>query len=134
MVHELIEPYKNSQNLARQNLGIKCFVNDLTSFYSISAWVGSITFALTYGLTPVGHLVSQKLSVRQSVILGTALTGSSLLATSFVRELNVVFVTFSLIYGVGSSVLFMTAMRAASLYFDRRYSTAIGKLHINCIR
>eukprot|EP00794_Sanderia_malayensis_P006309 gene6309-7031_t len=93
-----------------------------------TAWIGSIPIALAYILSPVCLLAARKVSVRLGIIIGTTFTGTSFIATSFATNINVVFFTFSLLYGVGFSFLIMNTNKSIALYFDKRYAIADGLL------
>eukprot|EP00794_Sanderia_malayensis_P006306 gene6306-7027_t len=90
------------------------------------AWVGSIPFAMTFFLAPITQFASRNASIRLSIIIGTAFAGTSLLTTSFATNINIMFLSFSLLYSIGSSLIFMTTYRAIDLYFDKRFATALG--------
>ena len=54
---------------------------------------------------------------------------ASLVLTSYARNLDEVFGTFSLLYGLTCCILLICANKAIYTYFDRRIPTAVGKCY-----
>lgn len=79
-----------------------------------------------YILGPVSSWIVNKPGLRLSTVLAAVPISVSLLVTSFMRDLDLIFVTFSIPFGLGASVLLITAVKVICVYFDKWLSFAYG--------
>jgi len=76
-----------------------------------TAWIGSIPWSLMFLLGPVASWVVNKLGLRLSTMLASIPLSASLLLTSFMSDLDYMFITFSIPFGLGASVLLVTSVK-----------------------
>jgi MFS family permease len=67
-----------------------------------------------------------RINFRNSAILGTLMCISSLVLTSFTKNILQLFFSYSILYGLGLSLLFTSCLFATTNYFDKRQAIAIG--------
>ena len=78
-------------------------------------------------LGPVSSWIVNKLGLRLSTMLASIPVSASLLITSFMNDLDYMFITFSIPFGLGASILLVTSVKVTCIYFDRWLSLAYGK-------
>ena len=95
----------------------------------ILAWIGSIPMCLMHLLAIIGSVIVTKYGLRFCTMVSAIPLAASLVLTSYARNLDEVFGTFSLLYGLTCCILLICANKAIYTYFDRRIPTAVGKCH-----
>ena len=90
-------------------------------------WIGTLSFCVSLTCAPlsVGFIRSlgSNHGYRVAGLLGTAMLGVSCLGSSFVQQPEWLFLTHSLLYGVGSSLVYMTSSLVIGDHFrkDHKY-------------
>lgn len=90
------------------------------------AWVASISFGLTFMFSPLSSLLCKKYGCRVVTILGGTLVGIGLLLSSFVDSILRMYVTYSLLFGLGSSLCYVSSILVISGYFNKNLVLANG--------
>eukprot|EP00794_Sanderia_malayensis_P016678 gene16678-18370_t len=93
---------------------------------ALTAWVGSISFALTYMLTPLTFKICNRYGFRIPMFIGGLLYGLGLFTSSFVPNIPTLYVTLGLIFAVGESLCFSASLLILPLYFKKNWSLAHG--------
>ena len=93
-----------------------------------SAWIGSFALSLTLFAAPLVGRLSQKFSCRLGVFIGGLLYITGLAATSFVNDIAVMFFTFSVLTGLGSSFCRTSCFLIVAKYFNKKRSFATGSV------
>lgn len=91
-----------------------------------TAWLASISFGLTFMLSPLSSLLCKKYGCRVVTILGGTLVGIGLLLSSFVDSILRMYVTYSLLFGLGSSLCYVSSILVISGYFNKNLVLANG--------
>ncbi|XP_055695069.1 monocarboxylate transporter 10 isoform X1 [Lutzomyia longipalpis] len=87
---------------------------------SKSALVGSLTIGATFLLSPVAGILTDKIGLRQTAILGGVLTSCGLLASSFVtHNINALYLTYGIMYGFGAALTYTPCLSILGYYFKR---------------
>ena len=94
----------------------------------IAAWVGSVAIALTFFTGHISTALVTRFGCRITTLIGGAFCVVSLIASSFVENMLVLFFTYSLLFGVGSSCTFSAGLVVISQFFKKRQSLATGVL------
>jgi len=79
---------------------------------------------MTFG--PVTSLLIERLGYSRVMISGGVICSVSLLASSFVTSLPPIFLTFSLLYGIGTCMATAPTMTITPEYFDKHLPIATG--------
>ena len=91
-----------------------------------TAWVASISFGFTFMFSPLSSSLCKKFGCRVVTILGGTLVGIGLLLSSFVDSILRMYVTYSLLFGLGSSLCYMSSILVISGYFNKNLVLANG--------
>lgn len=94
----------------------------------ISAWVGSVAIALTFFTGHLSTALITQFGCRITALIGGAFCVVSLIASSFVENMLVLFFTYSLLFGLGSSCTFSAGLVVIGQFFKQRQSIATGVL------
>ena len=102
------------------------FNNEITFFLCFTAWVSSIVLGVLCFVSPVTGAFLNRFGIRISTILGCLLCSAGLTMGSFVHNIVILYITFSIPFAMGVSVIYVTATVIATHYFDKRRSIALG--------
>ncbi|XP_031551469.1 monocarboxylate transporter 9-like [Actinia tenebrosa] len=91
-----------------------------------TGWAGSIALGIIFFCLPLSTMVMTRLNIRYSAVLGILMCITSLVATSFTTNIIQVFFSYSILYGLGLSLLFNSCIFATTKYFHKRQAIAIG--------
>ncbi|XP_033119923.1 monocarboxylate transporter 13-like [Anneissia japonica] len=89
-------------------------------------WVGSISQGLGGLLSPFAGLMFEFIGFRFTTFIGISLCAGSLVLSSFVTSIPYMFVTFGLLFGTGTALVFNTSVNAVAAYFQGRSAAASG--------
>jgi len=93
-----------------------------------TAWVGSVAIALTFFTGHLSTALITRFGCRITTLIGGAFCVVSLIASSFAENMLVLFFTYSLLFGLGSSCTFSAGLVVISQYFKKRQPLATGVL------
>lgn len=79
---------------------------------------------MTFG--PFASMLVNRFGNRIIMVLGGLICSSSILAASFVHSIEMMFLTFSLFYGIGACMCITPIMTIATQYFDKYLTIAVG--------
>ena len=107
-----------------------CRPNYITGFFFfvVSAWTTSIIISVMCFTSPTSGGLLNRFGIRTSTILGCLLCSSALAMGSFVPTIVTLFVAFSLPFGLGLGLIYITFPVVATHYFIKRRSIALGFL------
>ena len=95
-------------------------------FYVHIAWIGSIGIAISFFLSPLTGRLYDRFGSRPLSIAGGLFCSLSLILTSFVRKLDLFFLTYSILFGFGISCCRTSNFLIVTKYFWKRRSLATG--------
>ena len=95
-------------------------------FFFLSVWVGSLTIALLYFLSPLGSVLCQTIGCRFTAIIGGLTCAVSLLVSSFSRSLELMFFIFSFLYALGGTLIYMASILITAKNFLKWRTLAVG--------
>ena len=88
--------------------------------------MGSVSVGIMYLFGPITSGLSERLGCRVVALLGGLLCFLGLLLTSFVSDLKKLYVTYGVLWGIGSSFCYFPTLTAPGEYFCRRLSLVNG--------
>lgn len=97
-----------------------------STFYSISAWIGSLAYGLSMTFGPVTSMLVGRFGNNRVMATGGIICATSLIVSSFASSTTMMFVTFSIFYGVGTCMCTSPTMTITPEYFDKYLSIATG--------
>lgn len=96
------------------------------NFTSVSAWIGSVAGSLNFLGGPAASFLCNRYGCRPVAFIGGLLAILGLFLTSFVQETAKMYVTYGLLWGIGSSFSFIPSVVVLGQYFHRRFPLANG--------
>ena len=90
-----------------KNTPIQLLLCQHSTFY-VSAWIGSIAFGVNFLFGPVASSLCQRFSCRLVAAAGGLIAVLGFLMTSFSNSVYVMYFTYSVVWGFGSSLIFAT--------------------------
>lgn len=102
----------------------------LHNYYSLflTAWVGSLCLSLALFAAPFVGRLSDKFSCRCLIMTGALLFVTGLIATSFVNNIAIMFITYSILTGLGACFCRTSCFLIVAKYFNKKRSFATGIL------
>ena len=95
-------------------------------FLSVAAWVGSVGLAMLWFASLLAGYLCDRFGCRITCFVGGVVCMTGLMSTSFVNSLTLMYVTYSLVYGLGASFSFNSLYLIVGKYFNQKLSLAIG--------
>ena len=94
--------------------------------FVISAWVASIGMAMSKLLGPFAGAVVNRFGCRVVAVGGAVICTVSLLVTSFAEQMEFMYFSYGVIYGIGLSDISLVGFIVITKYFTKWRSFAIG--------
>lgn len=91
-----------------------------------TAWIGSIFMASPLLSGPIASYLTDRYGCRKVTIVGSITAAIGFLLSSVSTSMEMLFVTFGVIAGVGLSLCYVAAVVIVAYYFDKRRSFATG--------
>lgn len=91
-----------------------------------TSWVASLSICTSYLSTPISFEVIRRIKFRSSMLLGACLSGIGLLISAYADSVYVLYVTFGLLFGIGSSLCYSASLLILPQYFSKNWSLAHG--------
>lgn len=76
----------------------------VSEFILVPAWVGSVAYGLSMTCGPITSFLISRFGNRVVMMTGSVICSVAVLSTSFVTDLNVMFGSFSVLYGLGKMI------------------------------
>ena len=92
----------------------------------IVAWVGAMAGSLNFLCGPLTSILCDRFGCRRVAFAGALLSMIGLFLTSLVTQLHFMYLTYGLLWGIGSSFSFVPSIVILGDYFDKRLSLANG--------
>lgn len=91
-----------------------------------TAWIGSIFMASPLLSGPIASYLTDRYGCRKVTIVGSITAAIGFLLSAMSDSMEMLFVTFGVIAGVGLSLCYVAAVVIVAYYFDKRRSFATG--------
>ena len=103
-----------------------CIVH-LTCYVCFSAaWIGAMAMGLNFFFGPISSALCDRFGCQLVSLAGALLSVMGLFLTSFIQEVYKMYVTYGLVWGVGSSFSFVSSIVVLGQYFNSRLALANG--------
>ena len=90
------------------------------------AWVGSVCTGLTFLMCMVASILSDRVGIRKVAFVGGALAFAGMVASSFVEQLMLYYLTYGVLMGVGFAFAYAPSLVILGHYFKRRIGLVNG--------
>lgn len=94
--------------------------------FLLTAWIGAMAMGLNFFFGPITSALCDRFGCRIVSFAGALLSVLGLFLTSFIQEVNKMYVTYGLVWGIGSSFAFVSSIVILGQYFDRKLALANG--------
>ncbi|XP_078379334.1 monocarboxylate transporter 10-like [Oculina patagonica] len=91
-----------------------------------TAWVSSLAVSTYYLFSPLGAVLSERYGCWVVALLGTLACSIGLLSSSFATSLPMLYLTYSLVWGMGASLVYFADLLILTKYFKARLAFANG--------
>ena len=91
-----------------------------------TGYIGSMGFGMNFFFGPFTSALCDRYGCRVVAMIGGIISVSAMCATSFVSSLVPIYLTYSVLWGLGSSMSFVPTFIMIDRYFERRRSLANG--------
>lgn len=91
-----------------------------------TAFVGSTCTGVTFLMCTVSSILSDRLGIRPTAVVGAVLATIGLIATAFIQQLELLYLTYGLILGIGSSMVYSPSLVILGHYFKKHMGLVNG--------
>ena len=97
-----------------------CFV------YFLTAWVQSISQFMIFFFCSFASILTERYNARTVIMVGGFLMSLGLFASSFAHRLDVLYVTYGVIFGFGTALAYLPTLVMVGEYFEKHRALATG--------
>jgi MFS family permease len=98
----------------------------LFHFHVFSAWVGSVTVGCVFFLAPISSILVDRFGIRKTAFAGGAIAFVGMLSSSFVQEIELLYLTYGVLLGTGGSLVYTPSLIILGHYFQKRLGLVNG--------
>ncbi|KOC69627.1 Monocarboxylate transporter 10 [Habropoda laboriosa] len=110
----------NTYSLIYLELQKRLLESGETAASSKAALVGSLTIGTTFFLSPISGILTDKIGIQMTTLLGGALaSGGMLLSSIFSSKVALLYLTYGVMYGLGASLAYTPSLAILGHYFKR---------------
>ncbi|XP_023236617.1 monocarboxylate transporter 10-like [Centruroides sculpturatus] len=91
-----------------------------------TSWVESISIGMTFLLSPIASVLTDKFGIKRTALLGGFLATVGMLTSSFVQQLPLLCLTYGVILGTGASLCYTPSLVILGHYFHRHLGLVNG--------
>lgn len=94
---------------------------------SFTALVGSLALGVTFFLSPVSGILTDKIGLRRTTFLGGVLmTAGMILSSMFYHNVQLLYLTYGVMFGLGAALAYTPTIAIMGHYFKRYLGIASG--------
>lgn len=97
-----------------------------TNLHYFPAFVGSVASGLTFCLCSFAGVLCDVIGLRQTAIIGAVIGSIGIFASAFVKQLELLYVTYGTLLGVGGALTFCPSLVILGHYFKRHIGIVNG--------
>lgn len=102
------------------------FLEEFEASKSKTAWIGSLFMAVPLLSGPVMSALVDRYGCRNMTIAGGFISGMGFVLSSFSNSIEVMYLTFGVIAGLGLGLCYVTAVVSIAYWFDKKRTLAVG--------
>lgn len=102
------------------------FLNYFNEGKAKTAWIGSLFMAMPLLSGPVASFLTDRYGCRKVTIAGSMLASLGFVISSQSNSMEMLFLTFGILAGMGLSLCYVAAVVIVAYYFDKKRSFATG--------
>lgn len=93
---------------------------------SKTAWIGSLFMAVPLLTGPIMSSLVDRYGCRHMTILGGFIAGIGFILSCFSQSIEVMYLTFGVLAGIGLGLCYVTAVVSIAYWFDKKRTLAVG--------
>ncbi|KAJ9587826.1 hypothetical protein L9F63_018750 [Diploptera punctata] len=93
---------------------------------SKTSWIGSLFMAVPLLSGPIGSALVDRYGCRTMTMLGGLISGIGFILSALVNSIELMYLTFGVIAGLGLGFCYVTAVVSIAYWFDKKRALAIG--------
>ncbi|XP_044731631.1 monocarboxylate transporter 14-like [Chrysoperla carnea] len=102
------------------------FLHEYGESKSKTAWIGSLFMAVPLLSGPIMSALVDKYGCRKMTMLGGIISGTGFILSSISNTIELQFLTFGVIAGIGLGLCYVTAVVSIAYWFDKKRTLATG--------
>lgn len=102
------------------------FLHEFGASKSKTAWIGSLFMAVPLLSGPIMSALVDRYGCRKMTIAGGLISGLGFILSSFVNSIEMMYLTFGVIAGLGLGLCYVTAVVSIAYWFDKKRTLAVG--------
>nr|XP_031846275.1 uncharacterized protein LOC116432917 [Nomia melanderi] len=102
------------------------FLHEFGASKSKTAWIGSLFMAVPLLSGPIMSALVDRYGCRSMTILGGLISGFGFVLSCFSNTIEVMYLTFGVIAGLGLGLCYVTAVVSIAYWFDKKRTLAVG--------
>lgn len=102
------------------------FLHEFGASKSKTAWIGSLFMAVPLLSGPIMSGLVDRYGCRRMTIAGGLISGLGFILSSFAKSVEVMYLTFGVIAGLGLGLCYVTAVVSIAYWFDKKRTLAMG--------
>ncbi|XP_029032211.2 uncharacterized protein LOC114871012 [Osmia bicornis bicornis] len=102
------------------------FLQEFGASKSKTAWIGSLFMAVPLLSGPIMSALVDRYGCRAMTILGGLISGIGFVLSCFSNTIEVMYLTFGVIAGIGLGLCYVTAVVSIAYWFDKKRTLAVG--------
>ncbi|XP_024873042.1 uncharacterized protein LOC112455382 [Temnothorax curvispinosus] len=102
------------------------FLHEFGASKSKTAWIGSLFMAVPLLSGPIMSALVDRYGCRNMTIIGGLVSGLGFILSIFSNTIEVMYLTFGVIAGLGLGLCYVTAVVSIAFWFDKKRTLAVG--------
>ncbi|XP_032677475.1 monocarboxylate transporter 9-like isoform X2 [Odontomachus brunneus] len=102
------------------------FLHEFGASKSKTAWIGSLFMAVPLLSGPIMSALVDRYGCRKMTIAGGLISGLGFILSSFANSIEMMYLTFGVIAGLGLGLCYVTAVVSIAYWFDKKRTLAVG--------
>ncbi|KZC11585.1 Monocarboxylate transporter 14 [Dufourea novaeangliae] len=102
------------------------FLHEFGASKSKTAWIGSLFMAVPLLSGPVMSALVDRYGCRSMTIIGGLISGIGFVLSCFSNTIEVMYLTFGVVAGLGLGLCYVTAVVSIAYWFDKKRTLAVG--------
>ncbi|XP_033221699.1 uncharacterized protein LOC117175943 isoform X2 [Belonocnema kinseyi] len=102
------------------------FLEEFEASKAKTAWIGSLFMAVPLLSGPVMSALVDRYGCRNMTIAGGLISGFGFVLSSFSNSIEVMYLTFGVLAGLGLGLCYVTAVVSIAYWFDKKRTLAVG--------
>ncbi|XP_002738534.1 monocarboxylate transporter 10-like [Saccoglossus kowalevskii] len=90
------------------------------------SWIGSLSIGLTFLLSPVASVLTDKFGCRKTAMVGAVIAFIGCISSSFAKRPEYLFITYGILLGTGASFAYTPSLVILGHYFKKRLGLVNG--------